>query len=111
MEWLLETLHTLQDWVQLVSVSNTLTEMAGFGMVDVALSVHSRIQNLCLQMAWAVFGQMDIGELEWLFAEIPVSPDSLFAGQLTNVIVEQAKWARHCEKFYKEAEHCDLKTV
>ena len=45
-------------------------------------------------MAWVVFGQSDISQLEQLLAEIPVSPDSLFGSQLINVIVELAKWAR-----------------
>ena len=46
-----------------------------------------------------------------MLAEIPVSPDSLFHGQLINVIVEQAKRARDWEKFCKAVEHCALKKV
>ena len=80
---------------QLASVSNALTEIAGFGFVDVATRVvHLGIRNLRLQMAWVVFGQNNISQVECLLTEIPVSPDSLFGGQLTNVIVEQAKRAR-----------------
>ena len=35
-EWVLETLRTSPDRVQLASLSNALVEMVGFGMVDVA---------------------------------------------------------------------------
>ena len=94
-EWLLEMIHVSYDQVQLASVSNALTEMAGFGMVDVATSVvHARIRNLHLPMAWAVYGQKDIGQLDRLLVEILVSLDSLFGSQLTNVIVGQSRRAR-----------------
>ena len=100
-------LHVSRDQVQLASVSNTLTEMPGFGMVDVATSaVHARIRNLHLQMAQAVFSQTDIGQLEQLLMEIPVSSNSLFGGQLMNVIVGQAPRARDWDMFCKAVENC-----
>ena len=79
-EWVLEILHTSQGHIQLASFSNTLTEMAGFGLVDMAArsAINSRIWNLQLQMARVVFGQNDIGQLERLLAEIPLSHDKSF---------------------------------
>ena len=76
--------------------------MARFEVVDVATrAIHSRIWNLCLQMARAVFGQNYMGQLEQLLTEIPVSHESIFGGQLTYVIVEQVKRARDWDKFVK----------
>ena len=59
--------------------------------------------NLLVQTAMAVFSQNDIGQLEHLHAEIPVSHESLFGSQVTNV-VEQAKWTKDWDKFVKVAE-------
>ena len=69
------------------------------------------IWNLWLQAVRAVFSQNDIGELERLLTEILVSHESLFGGQLTSVIVEQARRARDGDKFIKAAEHCGLQKV
>ena len=46
-----------------------------------------------------------------MLVEIPVSHDSLFGSQLTNVIVEQAKRAKGWDKVVKAAENCGLKKV
>ena len=86
--------------------------MAGFGLVDVtSRAVHSGFWSLHLQMVRAVFSQNNIGQLERLLAEIPMSHESLFGGRLTSVIVEQAKRARNWDKFVKVAERCGLKNV
>ena len=76
-------------------MTNTLNEIADFGMVDAATrKVHAGIRTLCLQMAKAVLGQSDLGQMERLITEIPVTSDALFCGGLTNVIVQEAKRAK-----------------
>ena len=74
---ILEALKKVHDHVQLTSVVNTMNEMVGIGIVDVAArAVHSRVRNLWVQTTKVVFSQ-----LERLLAKIPVSHQSLFGGQ------------------------------
>ena len=60
-----------------------------------ARSVHTGIRHMHLQMAKAVLGQSDLGQMERLITEIPVTADMLFSGRLTNVIVEVATLAKN----------------
>ena len=106
-EWLIQSLRTARDRVQMASMVNILNDMVGFGMVDAASSVvHAGIRHLRLQMATAVLGQM-----ERLIAEILVMADALFGGQLINVIVEEVKRAKDWDKFCKAGEHAGLKKI
>ena len=91
-------------------MANALNEMAGFGMVDAASrTVHAGIRHLHLQTA--VLGQFDLGQMERLIAEILMTEDALFGGQLTNMIVEEAKRAKDWDKFCKAADHAGLKKI
>ena len=75
------TLQRSRDRVQMASMVNALTEMAGFGMVDTASrAVHAGIQHLHLQMVKAVLGQTDLGQMERLIVKRLVKADSLFGG-------------------------------
>ena len=90
----LGSLRTARDRVQMALMANALNEIAGFRMVDAAArSVHAGIRHLRMQTAKAVLGQSDLGQMERLIAEIPVTADVPFGGRLTNVIVEEAKRA------------------
>ena len=113
-EWLIVILHRSRDRVQMASMANALNEMAGFGMVYAAsraVTVHAGIRHILLQMAKVVLGQTDLGQMERLITEIPVTAEALFSGQLTNVIVEQAKRAKDWGKFCKAAENSGLKII
>ena len=81
-------------------------------MVDAAArSVHAGIRHLRLQTAKVVLGQSDLGQMEMLITEIPVTVDAQFGGRLTNVIVEEGKHAKDWDKFCKAAEHAGLKKI
>ena len=111
-EGLLGSLRTARDRVQMVSIANALNEIAGFGMVDAAArSVHVGIRHLRLQTVKAVLGQSDLGQMERLIAEIPVTADALFGDRLTNVIVEEATRAKNWDKFTKASGHAGLKKI
>ena len=111
-EGLVQSLRAARDWVQMASMANALNEMAGFGMVDVVSRVvHAGIRHLHLQMAKAVLGQSDLGQMERLIAVILVMADALFGGQLTNLIVEDAKRAKDWDKFCKAGAHTGLKKI
>ena len=108
-EGLLGSLRTARDRIQMASMANALNEI---DMVDVAArKVHAEIRTLCLQTAKAVLGQLDLGQLERLLTEIPVTADALFGCGLTNVIVQQAKQAKDWGKFFKPAEIASLKKI
>ena len=110
-EGLLAFLCTTRDRVQMASMANALNEIVGFGMVDAATSkVHAGIRAVRLQTAKAVLGQSDLGQMERLLTEIPVTADALFGGGLPNVIVQEAKRAKDWDKF-KAAGHAGLKKI
>ena len=62
-----------------------------------------------LRRSWARL--IDVGQIERLITEIPVTADSLFGSQLTSVIVDEAKRVKNWTKFCKAAEHCGLQKI